>query len=124
MTQHTGTSTGMNRGAETTPANDSACSGAESFALRVLGISMEPEFCEGDILIIEPQGLVRDGSYVLAHLDGEWLFRQLRRHDAGWALYALNPAFGITPLADLLAVRGVVIQKAVPGRRRLSRFYV
>jgi hypothetical protein len=28
------------------------------------------------------------------------------------------------PLADLSAVRGVVVQKAVPGRRRLSKFYV
>jgi hypothetical protein len=28
------------------------------------------------------------------------------------------------PLAGLEAVHGVVIQKAVPGRRRLSKFYV
>ena len=27
-------------------------------------------------------------------------------------------------LADLGAVRGVVIQKSVPGRRRLTKFYV
>ena len=28
------------------------------------------------------------------------------------------------PLPDLSAVHGVVIQKAVPGKRRLSKFYV
>ena len=30
------------------------CSAAESFALRVIGTSMAPEFLEGDIVIIEP----------------------------------------------------------------------
>ena len=40
--------------------------GGESFALRVLGSSMEPEFNEGEIIIIEPDGLARDGAFVLA----------------------------------------------------------
>ncbi len=71
-----------------------ACSGAESFALRVLGDDMAPEFNEGEIIIIEPDGALKDGSYV------------------------------VLPLPDLAAVRGVIIQKAVPGRRRLSKFYV
>jgi len=42
-------------------------------------------------------------------------------------LHALNPArpdLADLPLPDLAAVRGVIIQKAVPGRRRLSKFYV
>jgi hypothetical protein len=41
-------------------------------------------------------------------------------------LHALNPArtdLRDLPLADLSAVHGVIIQKAVPGRRRLSKFY-
>ena len=104
-----------------------ACSGAESFALRVLGDDMAPEFNEGEIIIIEPDGALKDGSYVLAQVAGEWIFRQLRRGGDGWALHALNPVRGdlpVLPLPDLAAVRGVVIQKAVPGRRRLSKFYV
>jgi SOS-response transcriptional repressor LexA len=104
-----------------------ACSGAESFALRVLGDDMAPEFNEGEIIIIEPDGALKDGSYVLAQVAGEWIFRQLRRGSEGWALQAMNPArsdLPVLPLPDLAAVRGVVIQKAVPGRRRLSKFYV
>ena len=104
-----------------------ACSGAESFALRVLGDEMAPEFKAGEIIIIEPDGALKDGSFVLAQLGGEWIFRQLRRRGDGWALLALNPAradLADLPLPDLPAVRGVIIQKAVPGRRRLSKFYI
>ena len=108
-------------------AADAGCSGGESLALRVLGHSMAPEFNEGEIIIIEPDGALRDGSYVLAMHDGEWIFRQLQRcGDAGdgWRLHALNPAFPDLDLPDLAAVHGVVIQKAVPGRRRLTRHYL
>lgn len=105
---------------------DAGCSGGESFALRVLGDDMAPEFNEGDIIIVEPDGALRDGSFVLAHLRSEWIFRQLARRGEGWCLRALNPARPDLPeisLPDLAAVQGVVIQKAVPGRRKLSRTY-
>ena len=78
------------------PADESdagACSGAESFALRVLGDDMAPEFNEGEIIIIEPDGALKDGSYVLAQVAGEWIFRQLVRRGAGWQLQALNAAY-------------------------------
>jgi SOS-response transcriptional repressor LexA len=101
-----------------------ACTGNESFALMVLGQSMVPEFNEGEIIVIEPDGLAKDGSFVLALHKGEWTFRQLLKRDPGWVLHALNPAFPDTPLVDLSAVRGVIIQKALPGRRRASKFYV
>ena len=42
------------------------CSGGESFALRVLGDDMAPEFNEGEIIIIEPDGALKDGFFVLA----------------------------------------------------------
>lgn len=104
--------------------DDSACSGHEAFALRVLGTSMEPEFSEGEIIIIEPDGLLHDGSYVLAQHEGEWIFRQLRKDGAAWMLHALNPAFPDLALPDLAAVRGVIIQKVLPGRRRASKKYI
>ena len=105
-------------------ADDAGCSGGESFALRVIGDSMAPEFADGEIIIIEPDGALRDGSFVLAQPGGEWTFRQLVRRDGGWCLRALNPAYPEQPLADLAAVHGVIIQKAVPGRRRLSKHYI
>jgi SOS-response transcriptional repressor LexA len=100
------------------------CSGGESFALMVVGASMEPEFTEGEVIVIEPEGLATDGSYVLAAHDGGWIFRQLVRAGAEWQLHALNPAFAVIAIADLSAVRGVVIQKSRPGRRRASKRYI
>ena len=106
---------------------DDGCTGAESFALRVLGDDMAPEFRHGEIIVVEPDGALKDGSYVVARHGGEWFFRQLCRRGDGWVLHALNtarPDLRDLPLADLGAVRGVVIQKAVPGRRRLTKSYV
>ena len=100
------------------------CAGGESFALMVLGQSMVPEFNEGEIIIIEPEGLARDGSFVLAWHREEWTFRQLLGRPGDWRLHALNPAFADQPLDDLGAVRGVIIQKALPGRRRASKRYI
>ncbi len=107
-----------------TAAADDGCSGAESFALMVLGDSMEPEFEHGDIVIIEPEGLATDGAYVLAFCDDEWVFRRLRQDHDGWRLQALNPRYAEIDLKDLSAVRGVIIQKSRPGQRRASKRYV
>lgn len=101
-----------------------ACSSAEPFALMVLGDSMEPEFLEGEVILIEPEGLATDGSFVLAQLAGEWIFRQLVKQGAGWRLQALNPAYPATDISDLEAVKGVIIQKSKPGRRKASKRYV
>lgn len=100
------------------------CAGGESFALMVMGHSMAPEFLENEIILIEPEGLAKEGSYVLALHNEAWTFRQLLRTEAGWALHALNPAFADEPVADLSCVRGVIVQKALPGRRRASKYYV
>lgn len=101
-----------------------ACSSAEPFALMVLGDSMEPEFVEGEVILIEPEGLATDGSFVLAWLDGEWIFRQLVKQGAGWRLQALNPTYPATDISDLGAVKGVIIQKSKPGRRKATKRYV
>ena len=101
-----------------------ACSSAEPFALMVLGDSMAPEFLEGEVILIEPEGLATDGSFVLAQLNGEWIFRQLARNGSGWRLQALNPAYPAADIPDLGAVKGVIIQKSKPGSRRASKRYV
>ncbi len=101
-----------------------ACSGAESFALMVLGDSMEPEFVEGDIIIIEPEGLATEGSFVMAWLADEWIFRQLARDAGGWKLRPLNPKYPSAPIPDLSVIKGVIIQKSKPGRRKAAKRYV
>lgn len=102
----------------------SACSEAEPFALMVLGDSMEPEFLEREIIVIEPEGVARDGSYVIAFHNEEYTFRQLIKREAGWALHALNPAYPDHPVADLACVKGVVILKKQPGRRKSVKYYI
>jgi SOS-response transcriptional repressor LexA len=101
-----------------------SCSGAEPFALMVLGDSMLPEFAEGEIIIIEPEGLAQDGSFVLAQVNGEYIFRQLREHEGKWRLEALNPRYPALDIADLSAVKGVIIQKQKPGSRRWRKSYL
>jgi SOS-response transcriptional repressor LexA len=100
------------------------CSAAEAFALMVLGDSMEPEFREGEIIVVEPEGLAVAGSYVLARVDEDWIFRQLLRDNDGWLLRPLNPAYPAIAIADLAPLRGVIIQKSLPGRRRAAKRYV
>ena len=112
------------------PATDTAdvaataCENAEPYALMVLGNSMLPEFAEGEIVVVEPEGLARDGSYVVAQHDGELIFRQLQLRDGRWRLHPLNPAYTDAEIAGIEAVRGVVIQKSRPGSRRLRKSYV
>ncbi|GAB4167389.1 MAG: hypothetical protein Fur0039_05080 [Rhodocyclaceae bacterium] len=105
------------------PALD-ACSSAEPYALMVLGDSMLPEFSEGEVIVVEPEGLAREGAFVVAFHDGEHIFRQLLRRGDGWLLHPLNAAYPDAPIADLAAVKGVVIQKQRPGVRGSRKSYV
>ena len=102
-----------------------ACASGEPYALMVLGDSMLPEFEEGWIIVVEPEGLAKDGSYVVAWANEEYIFRQLVKHPEGWMLKPLNPLYPNIPIADdLSAVKGVVVLKKKPGRRKESKSYV
>jgi phage repressor protein C with HTH and peptisase S24 domain len=97
----------------------SGCAGSEPFALQVLGDSMEPEFADGTIVIVEPGVVVDDGSYVVAQHDGEYVLRQLSICDKRWFLTPLNDDYETVEISGVDAIRGRVIQKA--GRRRAER---
>ncbi len=101
-----------------------SCSSGEAYALMVHGESMMPEFAEGDIIIVEPDGLVKDGSFVVAFHNGEYTMRQMRIQDGRHSLVALNENFPSEEVPGIGVVKGVVIQKAKPGRRKDSKFYV
>ena len=101
----------------------SACSSAEPYALMVLGDSMLPEFEEGEIIIIEPEGLAHDGSYVVAWHKDEYIFRQLVQHSDRWYLKPLNDLYSTDEVPGLEVVKGVVTQKKKPGKRSSMKSY-
>ena len=102
----------------------SNCASAEPYALRVLGDSMMPEFAQGEIIVVEPSGLVKDGSYVVAFVNDEYIFRQMVQHEEGWMLKPLNPLYENIPVADIDVAKGVVIMKKRPGKRSEQKSYV
>jgi SOS-response transcriptional repressor LexA len=97
--------------------------GNEPFALRVLGDSMEPEFREGHIIIIEPDGVVAEGSYVFAVYKDEYIFRQLNIKNGQYFLKPLNDKYPILEIAGLDAIKGVITQRA-GTRRKEHKHYV
>ncbi len=102
----------------------SNCASAEPYALMVLGDSMMPEFAEGEIIVVEPSGVVRDGSYVVAFVNEEYIFRQMVKHADGWMLKPLNPLYENIPVADVDVAKGVVIMKKRPGKRSEQKSYI
>lgn len=94
----------------------SSCSESEPFALQVIDNSMEPEFDQGCIIIIDPTGIVRDGAFVFAKDNqDEYIFRRLRINANKYYLEALQPeyeSFEIRPEQ----IQGIISQRA--GKRR------
>ena len=96
--------------------NSSGCAESEPYALRVLGDSMLPEFEEGAVIVIDPAGTIKDGSYVIAIHNDEYIFRQLRIYEERYFLQPLNDLYDTVEIPGLDHIKGVVSQKA--GRRR------
>jgi SOS-response transcriptional repressor LexA len=96
--------------------------GGDIFALQVLGDSMSPEFNEGHIIIIDPNGLVKSGSYVLAMYQGEYIFRQLYLENAHYLLKPLNTNYPTVEIAGLSDVKGVIVQRAGTHRREHKQY--
>lgn len=92
------------------------CSSDEPFALQVLGDSMEPEFENGCIIVIDPAGVIQNGSFVLAEVNGEHIFRQLLVQEDRYYLKPMKSSYDVIEIADLKPIAGVIVQKA--GRRR------
>lgn len=116
----------------------SSCAESEPFALRVIDDSMQPEFRKGCIIIIDPTGVARDGSYVFARTGGatagapsadgqgvigDFTFRQLQQRDGHWFLVALNHSYPPERTRDDLSdITGVIVQRAGVRRRYHKRY--
>lgn len=103
---------------------NSGCSAAEPFALRVLGDSMLPEFREGHMIIVDPGMPIQHGAYVVADYDGETSLRQFVVDDSGKQyLKPLNEAFETIVIERPCKFHGVVIQRAGTRRKEHKHYY-
>lgn len=71
---------------------------SHTFALKVKGDSMEPEFTEGMILIVEPEMDFSPNDFVIVKNGDEATFKQLIKDGLDWYLKPLNPRYPIKPL--------------------------
>ena len=98
-------------------ADGGRCAESEPFALQVTDDSMEPEFAQGCIIVIDPAGLIKEGCYVLARdHNHEYIFRQLHIHNDRYILRALNEHYAAIDISSLDRIEGVITQRA--GKRR------
>jgi len=85
-----------------------------AFALKVRGDSMETEFHDGDILVINPYLKPEHNDYVIiANAEGEATFKQLKKYGKTRVLHPLNPKYDDRELNKDIEYRivGVVIEK-------------
>jgi SOS-response transcriptional repressor LexA len=106
----------------TNPLTGSSCSSSEPFALQVLGDSMEPEFPDRCIVIIDASAEVENDAYVFAKYNDEYIFRQLKVNDGQYFLAPLNSNYETVPIPGLKAIQGKIIQRA-GTRRSMHKHY-
>lgn len=84
-----------------------------SFALRVAGISMEPNYMDGDIIYVDPDVQYKHNDDIVVRLSdsGEATFKRLQIDETGMYLIALNKNYPapIVPLGTEAQICGVVV---------------
>lgn len=91
--------------------------GQNIFALRVKGDSMEPEFVDGDIIILSPEGMIHPGDYVIVKNDeGEATLKQLKQYGKIRVLHPLNPKYPDIELSE--KHQYVIVGKVVEKKKR------
>ena len=103
--------------------NEGGCTAKEPYALQVLGTSMEPEFEDGTIIIVDPGYPPCDGAYVVIDYAGETMLRQFVVFEGKKFLRPLNDLFPTVEITQPCNVRGVVIQQSRHGRQRKAVHY-
>jgi len=93
---------------------ESDLKGTHNFAFRAKGDSMEPEFNDGDIIIVSPTAKAGNGDYVVAKNDEEEAtFKQYKRFADTRILHPLNPKYPDIVLNKDIEYKivGVVMEK-------------
>lgn len=68
--------------------------GKNVFALRVMGDSMEPEFSDGEVIVVNPHVEAQPNDFVVAkNRNEEATFKQIKKYGSKWVLHPLNPKY-------------------------------
>jgi phage repressor protein C with HTH and peptisase S24 domain len=101
---------------------DNQCGLSENYPAQVLGDSMEPEFPDQCVVVIQPSDQAYNGAYVFAEVEGIRWFRQYVKDEEGERLVAVNSA--IYPEINLeqleWKILGVVIQRNI--KRQIKHY--
>lgn len=91
--------------------------GASVFALRINDDSMEPEFHEGDTIVVDPRTVPGENDFVIVkNAHGEFTFKQLKKYGKTRLLHPLNPKYPDIELSDKHQYR--IIGKVVKKEKR------
>ena len=86
--------------------------------------SMEPEFAQGCIIIVDPTGRASEGAFVVAEVNETLTFGQLSLRGDQYLLTPLNPAYPDILIESVAtSVKGVVTQRVVTQRAGKRRRY-
>ncbi len=98
------------------------CSHNELYALQVLDDSMEPEFPEKCIIVIEPSQACASGAFVIITVDGERWFRQfITDNDNKNRLIALKDGYPDIELeGSNYQIEGIVVQRNI--KRKIKHY--
>ena len=99
------------------------CSYNELFALQVTDDSMEPEFPNQCVVVIEPSSVCGSGAYVFIEVEGVRWFRQYLRDEQGCArLAALNDLYPDIELDGIEhKILGVIVQRNI--KRKIKHYH-
>ncbi|MBI5634968.1 MAG: helix-turn-helix domain-containing protein [Nitrospirae bacterium] len=96
---------------------ESDVKGKNVFALRIKGDSMEPEFREGDVVIVNPHVEAKPGDYVIVKNDEEEAtFKQLKKFGDTLVLHPLNSRYEDIELKKSVKYR--IVGKVVKKEKR------
>lgn len=92
---------------------DAQVAGADTFALRVRGTSMQDAgILEGDLVVVRKDAPVTDGAIGVALLDGDATVKRIRKTAGGYRLEPENPDFtpiDVPPNAPDFRILGPVV---------------
>jgi len=105
------------------PPIEGSCSAKEPFGLMALGDSMLPEFKHGTVIVVDPEAVARDGSFVVIKVNDEYILRQLLIEENKLFAKALNESMNeeIIQLEGIEQIIGVVIQQG-SRRKNLKKY--